>query len=227
MVDNNSDMEDELRDGYYALMMSYATGHLDHAQSLIVSAHLSLSHSAQRMMRALEMMGGAMLEKECEPVAMHSHALESVMNRLETREAQKTKKVNYGIFPDDLAVPDILLQSLSSQRRLPKWKMLYPGLHTFDIDLKCKTSMTRFLKADPSIGTPHHKHGGIEITLVLDGAFEDESGRYSKGDLIVSNEHLEHTPVACSSDGCVCMVVSTKPIQLTGLARLLNPFIRI
>lgn len=228
MAVEHIDMSEKLKDGYQSLMLSYAAGALDEAQSLIVSAHVSLSASARQILQNYEMVGGALLEQECRPVAMSADSLDCVLGKLDTRTCHEpAQEHSMKDFPDDIHVPDVLKRTLAQQKSKPRWKSLYPGLRTFELDLNCKTSQTRFLKAVPSLKTPHHSHGGIEITLVLDGAFEDETGRYSTGDMIVTDEDCHHTPVACSYDGCVCMVVSSDPIKLTGIAKLLNPFIRV
>ena len=42
---------------------------------------------------------------------------------------------------------------------------------------------------------------GMELTLVLQGAFRDESDRFGPGDLEIATEDLEHTPVAEAGAG--------------------------
>ncbi|MBW3696893.1 transcriptional regulator [Vibrio sp. T187] len=69
---------------------------------------------------------------------------------------------------------------------------------------------------------PTHTHKGFEITLLLQGSFEDELGHYSAGDFLwLDNEHT-HQPV--SHEGCVCLTVSSDAMQFTqGLTQILNP----
>lgn len=69
---------------------------------------------------------------------------------------------------------------------------------------------------------PSHTHKGMELTLLLDGSFQDEMGSYVKGDFIwLTNEH-KHNPV--SQEGCLCLTVSDDSLVFTeGLAKLLNP----
>jgi putative transcriptional regulator len=62
------------------------------------------------------------------------------------------------------------------------------------------------------------------MTLVLDGAFADENGRYARGDACVTDETVTHRPEAERARDCVCLLVSEGPIRLTGrFMRLLNP----
>jgi len=218
--------QERLQSGYEALLLSYAAGALDQAQNLIVSTHLSYSDRAKNFVHSCEAIGGALIERECVPEKMNAGSLESVMERLDTPHIQVNGKSQEATFNDiHFETPECLNQSLSACKSL-SWKPLMPGFHAMDIDLACKESTARFLKADPGIKSPHHSHGGTEITLVMDGAFHDETGNYKVGDLIVTDDSFKHAPIACKLQGCTCMVVSTAPIKLTGLASLLNPFLK-
>jgi putative transcriptional regulator len=221
-------IQERLQDGYHTLMLEYAAGTLDQAQDLIVAAHLALSPLARNVVRSCEAMGGFLLEHECQPVAMKPQSLQSLMQKLDEpchdddacRAACKTA------FAEEIELPGMLADVLQAQKKPPRWKPLYPGMKSVDLKMACRNSAARFLKIDPATKTPHHSHRGMEITLVLNGAFEDETGLYKRGDLIVTDETCEHTPVACPKNGCVCMIVTSAPIKLMGLAGLLNPFLR-
>ncbi|MCD8563338.1 MAG: cupin domain-containing protein [Alphaproteobacteria bacterium] len=82
------------------------------------------------------------------------------------------------------------------------------------------------MKIGPGLKTPEHKHGGLELTLVLGGAVMDSEGIYRRGDLLVADETLTHSPQACPKAGCVCMVVTSAPVKLTGFMSFLNPFLK-
>ncbi len=70
---------------------------------------------------------------------------------------------------------------------------------------------------------PEHTHKGYEITLLLDGTFEDEMGEYSPGDFIILDGKHKHHPV--SKDGCWCLTVVNDSIKFTnGVNRVFNPF---
>jgi putative transcriptional regulator len=81
---------------------------------------------------------------------------------------------------------------------------------------------TSLLHIDPSGTVPAHTHKGFELTLLLDGSFEDELGAYTKGDFIWLTKSHTHKPE--TKDGCLCYTVSSNALQFTkGLARILNP----
>ena len=60
---------------------------------------------------------------------------------------------------------------------------------------------------------PKHTHRGLEMTLVLDGAFADEAGQYSSGDVCVADGKIEHQPIAGIAQDCLCLVVASSPIR--------------
>ncbi len=216
-----------LQDAYETLLLGYAAGILDQAQDLIVSAHIALSPQAKSFVRECEAIGGAMLEHECDPVALRNGSLESVLHRLDDRYEDENKQACVSCaFPERVDLPEPLDMVVAMQRSKPSWKVVFPGLHAYDLELTCNRSSARFLKVDPSARAPHHSHAGTEITLVLKGAFADDTGDYRRGDLIVADERFEHAPAACPENGCVCLIVSTAPIRLKGFAAFLNPFLR-
>lgn len=78
------------------------------------------------------------------------------------------------------------------------------------------------LHIDKEGGVPSHTHKGFELTLLLEGSFEDEMGTYVKGDFIWLTNKETHTPH--TTEGCLCYTVADDALQFTqGLSKLLNP----
>ena len=224
----NKDIQNTLKDGYEALLLGYAAGNLNEAQNLIVSTHLTLSNEGQAFVSACEDIGGMLIDCECEPADMNEDALDRVLEKLddycETQNAQKSCDLAKHNIEFD--VPESLKSCLASGKVQKKWTTLFPGMKALDLNLKCNKSVARIMQAAPGVKSPHHTHGGTEITLVLDGAFSDETGTYKRGDLIVTNEACDHTPLACPEQGCTCLVVTNAPVKFMGLASILNPFLK-
>lgn len=222
----NTETHNTLQNGYEALLFGYASGCLDEAQNLIVASHLTFSSKAREFIKRCEAIGGAIIETECEPVSMSTYALENVMAQIDapSKTQAPSEKSEHPENPLDFDVPTPIVQTLASQKI--EWKTLFPGMKAMDLDLNCKESTARFMAARPGLVSPHHSHKGMEITLVLDGAFSDETGQYHRGDLIVTDETHDHTPTACKMMGCTCLVITTAPIKLKGIASLLNPFLK-
>ena len=225
-MSTSTQTQDILQNGYQTLLMGYAAGILDEAQNLVVASHLTLSSKGRRLVQDCEALGGALIEAECEPATMSNAALDNVLARLDSGcEESAACATECKNMPVDFDVPAPLQNTLAEQQK-GKWATLFPGMKAYDLELNCKQSTARFMQARPGLKSPHHHHRGMEITLVLDGAFTDETGAYKRGDLIVTDDTLEHTPVACKMQGCTCLVVTTAPIRLTGIASLLNPFLK-
>ena len=66
----------------------------------------------------------------------------------------------------------------------------------------------RLLRVRPGAAIPRHAHRGAELTLVLEGAFADETGRYGPGDLAEAEAEVSHRPVAEGPADCVCLVAA-------------------
>jgi putative transcriptional regulator len=232
-TDTHMTITDRMNDGYNTLMMKYAIGALDEAQSLVVASHLSISDKGHDLLKAYEALGGYHVEHECDPVSMDDVSLQSVLNRLDDSpkraEAIRSEFSHNNYNHIDKNLPDTIKQAIQScgkNKASRGWKSIYPGFQSMDLHLNCNKSSARFLQAEPGVKSPNHTHGGLEITLVLDGAFHDETGSYTRGDLIVTDEFCDHMPVACPDNGCLCLVASDAPIKLKGIASMLNPFLK-
>ena len=74
---------------------------------------------------------------------------------------------------------------------------------------------------------PHHGHNGAEYTVVLGGAFRDESGLYAVGDFAEADESMEHHPVAEGREACVCLISGEGGVRASGLLRMIQPFLGV
>ena len=81
---------------------------------------------------------------------------------------------------------------------------------------------SHILHIDAGGEVPTHTHKGFEITLLLDGSFEDEMGTYVAGDFIELNGEHNHKPR--TDEGCLCYTVADDALQFTeGFHKLFNP----
>lgn len=218
--------QDKLKNGYETLLLGYAAGILDQAQNLIVSAHLSYKDSAKRFVHSCECIGGALIEQECAPEDMSAGSLQTVLDLLDEHPhdiSHANPCAELTGFKFEIPAP---LKTPLAEQTKSKWKSIYRGIKGYDLFLDCKKSAVRLIEIAPGYKSPPHTHNGTEITLVLDGAFSDETGEYTVGDLVVTDETFEHTPVANKLQGCTCLIVNTAPIRMTGIHSLLNPFLK-
>lgn len=111
--------------------------------------------------------------------------------------------------------------------RKPRWKSLGMGVRQ-DIISADRDGSVRLLYIPPGQAVPDHSHNGLELTLVLQGSFSDETGRFGVGDVEVADEDLEHTPIADAGEPCICIAATDAPLKFRAMIpRLLQPIFRI
>ncbi|MDR8523634.1 ChrR family anti-sigma-E factor [Shewanella fidelis] len=83
-------------------------------------------------------------------------------------------------------------------------------------------SRASLLHIDAGGEIPEHSHTGREITLLLEGNFEDEFSQYVPGDFIELDANHQHSPKTIN--GCLCYTVVDAPLHFTkGISKILNP----
>ncbi|MCK8045556.1 ChrR family anti-sigma-E factor [Shewanella sp. 1CM18E] len=83
-------------------------------------------------------------------------------------------------------------------------------------------SRASLLHIDANGEIPEHTHNGREITLLLEGYFEDEFSQYVPGDFIELDGNHQHSPK--TMNGCLCYTVVDAPLHFTkGISKILNP----
>ena len=200
------------------LLIAYATGNLSEAFSLVAATHVSLCDECRSRLEAFEAVGGALIEAETELLSEGS--LDRVMAKLGRRDAA-TVVSRRGSFPTPLVAyvgggPDAV-----------KWRNLGMGIKQA-ILATSRTASARLLYIPAGQAVPDHGHGGIELTLVLEGAFHDATDRFGPGDFEIADRTLQHTPTAEPGDPCICLAATDAPLRFTSLLpRLLQPIFRI
>lgn len=66
------------------------------------------------------------------------------------------------------------------------------------------------LRYAPGARVPPHRHTGLEMIEVLDGAQSDEGGTYHAGDVVLNPAGSTHS--VWSDNGCVVLILWEKPI---------------
>ncbi|UWQ49229.1 ChrR family anti-sigma-E factor [Leisingera caerulea] len=200
------------------MIAAYASGSLPHAFSMVVASHLSYCRDCQAALGAHQAAGGALLE-EAECVALEPALKSKVLAELDAPAVPDPVYDAKGIYPG------AVMQSLKG--RPPRWKTLGMGVKQ-DILFEDKHGSARLLFIPAGQAVPDHSHNGLELTLVLQGSFSDETGRFGVGDVEIGDEDLEHTPVADAGDPCICLAATDAPLRFKALMpRLLQPLFRI
>lgn len=201
---------------YQSLLIDYAAGTLCTPLSCVVAAHLTLSPESRAHVEEIEKIGGSLLEEFCEPVPMTHNCLEHVLAKLTPR--CNNKKNNKDISSEEthkiggVDVPASLLKLIDCPFKKRQWKKISDGIEIYPLQKNWYMNFV-LMRFAPSAHAKTHTHKGIEITLVLDGSFSDESGDYQRGEMIVMDENSQHTPTANANTGCICLSARSNPYR--------------
>ena len=61
-----------------------------------------------------------------------------------------------------------------------------------------------------------HTHTGTELTLVLEGSFSHEGGRFGPGDFGYGDDEVDHRPIVGDEGPCLCLVAMTGDLRMNG-----------
>ncbi len=202
------------------LLMAYSAGSLPEAFSLVVATHISLCDECRARLGSFDTVGGAMLET-CGDAEMSAGALDATMARIMKGAPVQKPRSSGGVFPTPLQ------NYIGGDLDAVKWRPVGMGVRQAILPTSDDASV-RLLYIPAGCAVPDHGHRGTELTLVLQGAFVDEDGRFARGDVEVANEELEHTPVADIGEDCICLAATDAPLKFRGLVpRLAQPFLKI
>lgn len=209
------------------LLQGFAEGTLSAGLNVVISAHVEQCVSCRKKTSELEAKATVDWLQTADEETAKTPSFEGMVADI-TSKAQSKESAEM-----DNSVTEIHM--LDHSVKLPKvlakvaseglvWKKLAGGINQASVTLDDQTQC-EFLYMKPGSQVPVHKHQGTEVTLVLDGSFSDELGKYRPADFVVRDKTHTHQPA--SEEGCLCFAVLDSPLTFTsGLARLLNPFLR-
>jgi putative transcriptional regulator len=204
------------------LLMAYAAGQLPEAFSLVVATHVSLCDDCRAQLASFDAVGGALIEVVAE-FSMGEDALAAALARINGLDQPKrpAPRRASGVLPGPLA--EYVGGDLSEVR----WRRVGGGVKQAILPTG-KDATARLLFIPAGTAVPDHGHRGLELTLVLQGAFADDRDRFGRGDVEIADEEMEHTPVAMAGEDCICLAATDAPLRFVGLVpRLAQPFLRI
>jgi putative transcriptional regulator len=214
-----------------ALLAGYVAGNLSLAARALVAAYLDLNPESAAIVEAMEVACGDSLT-EIEPVALQDPKamLEAILSEAQPTETARAS--SRSVLADDAAndsdaivLPEALREYLGLQDGQVPWKRSLAGFHEYRVDGEHEASV-RLLKLKPGQKMPDHGHHGMELTLVLSGAFSDSTGHYARGGLQIADEHLDHQPVVDDQAECICFTVVESPlVYRSPLARMVAPLL--
>lgn len=205
------------------LLARYAAGSLSPAAALVVESHLSLCDRCAAAHRDVLALGGLLLER-LSPSELDARLFERTLARLDEKRPASAASASSRRTARDLG---IRLPAPIADRATSGWRWMGPGMAfaRLDVPEDPKTNLI-LLKIGAGKRMPTHGHSGEELTLVLQGAFEDEHGRCVAGDLAEEDGDTHHTPVVTGKETCICLASIEGRLRPHGLiGRLVSPLI--
>lgn len=202
--------------------MAYSAGDLPEAFNLVVATHVSLCDECRARMASFDALGGAVLDMG-DVAEMSDASLAACLDRIDglSQATARSPLRGAGVFPAPLA--DYIGGGLEKV----KWRPLGMGVKQAILPTG-KDASARLLFIPGGQAVPDHGHRGLELTLVLQGAFRDEKARFGPGDIEIADEATEHTPVAEEGEVCICLAATDGPLRFNAIIpRLAQPFLRI
>lgn len=188
-----------------AVLSDYVSGALRPAFAVVVAAHLEGCPHCRSEARALEALGGALIE-DLAPEKIAEDRVDLAMAALDE--------------PVPAAEP-----ARPTAQRIPfgRAQWLAPGMTIRKAKLGPGDDLLYLLRLPAGLTTIPHGHLGTEFTAVLTGAYEDGLDRFAAGDFCELDEGVEHQPHVAPGSHCVCLIASEKPMrQFTRLGRLVH-----
>ena len=201
------------------IMAAYASGSLPHAFALVVATHVSMCEDCRAELAAQEAAGGVVLEAT-DSAEVSAGLKADVLSMLDAPAPfEPAPARRSGVFPGPV------MEALKGKP--PRWKSLGGGVRQCVLTGE-GGSVSRLLWIPPGKPVPDHGHNGLELTLVLQGAFSDATGHFKVGDVEVATDDLNHVPTADAGAPCICLAATDAPLKFNSfLPRLLQPLFGI
>ena len=189
------------------LLIGYSAGTLPEAFNLVVATHLSMCDECRAAAQSYDSVGGALLHAQ--PTEdLDAAALAKTMALIAKGPKVAPPATAGSDLPDPLSA--YIGGGLSDVKCRPV------GLGVRQAVLRTSHAATaRLLYIPAGAAVPDHGHRGTELTLVLKGAFSDETARFAAGDVEVAGEDLHHKPVAEIGHDCICLAATDAPLRFS------------
>ena len=222
-----------------AILKDFVDGTLADSVSLIVSSHVELcEHCQQQVSMLTAQAADSVFESDTSAFENDTSGLqlsdsemdafladdeEFVFDAIDQITADSSQAIEVTPEVQQVTVADTTFtipRALNSVAR-KDWMNL-GKISRARLDFDDEAHHTSLLHIDKDGQVPCHTHKGFEITLLLEGSFEDEMGVYNKGDFIWLDGDHTHQPA--TKEGCVCLTVSSDALYFTkGVSQLFNP----
>ena len=222
-----------------AILKDFVDGNLADSVSLIVSSHVELCEHCQKQVSTLTAQAAdsvfesdtSAFENDTAELKLSDSEMDAFLSDDEEFDFDAIDQITADLSQAVEVVVEAQQETVSNTTfTIPRalnsvvrkdWMNL-GKISRARLDFDDESHHTSLLHIDKDGQVPCHTHKGFEITLLLEGSFEDEMGVYNKGDFIWLDG--EHTHQPATKEGCVCLTVSSDALYFTkGVSQLFNP----
>ncbi|WP_435275838.1 ChrR family anti-sigma-E factor [Psychrobium sp. nBUS_13] len=210
------------------LLTAFTQGELTASLSIAVAAHNELCPVCQEKVEKLNAQQAQMLfdsvNETVDEAGNDLHKAElnwvSMIDEI-TDDDSQSMLVSIETKSVKLSYDNVQLPRALSNVSLKKWSKL-GDVSRARLELQEEPIRSSLLDISPGGVVPLHTHKGFELTLLLDGSFEDDMGSYHAGDFIWLDKSHSHSPR--TTDGCLCYAVLDDAMEFKeGFSKLFNP----
>ncbi|MEO9078874.1 MAG: ChrR family anti-sigma-E factor [Rhodanobacter sp.] len=209
-----------------ATLVSYSAGALSTALAVVASAHLERCPECRKRLHDADQIGGVLMQQQ--RVDAPADAARAAMLALLDGEPA----IEHAALPVDVLeqrdpdrLPSALHPWFGHSLRALRWRRVAPGMQRI-LASDISGGNLMLLRIAPGSKLPLHSHGGNELTMILDGAYDDMLGHFGPGDVADLDGETRHQPVTSPGVPCICVAATDAPLVFSGwFARTLQPLL--
>ncbi len=209
------------------LLLAYSAGSTTASQALCIATHLEYCEHCRKLHKRNNAIGGELIGT-MGGSEIHNTVKRKIFAQLDKSRPQETEPSKPTVDPQTkVRLPRALRKLIPNGINNLKWEMASTSAKSCRLAKTESGANIGLLRIKPGGSIAKHDHLGEEYTVILKGAFSDESGVYGPGDFLLRKPQEQHTPVATRDTECICLIMQEAPLQFTGwLFRLFNPWLR-
>jgi putative transcriptional regulator len=207
-----------------ATLLSYSAGALPSALAVVASAHLERCAQCRESLDAADRIGGVLMQQQ-RVDAPTDDARAAMLALLDAEPVLEHPAQPADIVEQDDPdrLPGALHPWFGNSLRALRWKRVAPGVQRIRASGVVGGTLM-LLRIAPGSKLPLHSHGGNELTMILDGAYDDMLGHFGPGDVADLDGETNHQPVTSQGVPCICVAATDAPLVFSGwFARTLQP----
>ncbi len=209
-----------------ATLLSYSAGALPAALAVVASTHLERCAACRARLLEADHIGGVLMQQQ-RIDAPSDDARAAMLALLDAEPATEPAAMPVDLVEE--ADPDRLPAALhpwfGNSMRALRWRRVAPGVQRIRASGIAGGDLM-LLRIAPGSKLPLHSHGGNELTVILDGAYDDMLGHFGPGDVADLDGQTQHQPVTSPGVPCVCVAATDAPLKFSGwVARTLQPLL--